>query len=347
MPSSSGRTCIRQLVLAMLLISGAIHSLQAVGNMTPIAVTGWNVDVVVEQTASGPPFTGVASEVNPGEGKAYYQTGLPQYAWGMPPSGAFVSFVGDNTVFQFQPYTARNALVLSSDTGLTSGTLTLVTPATYSSLAILANSANGTNQTGTVTLHFNDGSSAVTTFYAPDWIGGTANVAWFGPGRINLATGEDTDGLVNPRFYQTTINLTALPGVTNKPLAGITFDKTSSAATAIYAVSGLLADGTPPVAAPISVTGFNRDLVVENTAAGPPFTSFAQELNPGEGQAFYQSGLPGKSYGLPVSGAFQSAADGARFQFQSYTGNNALVLSADTGVTEGTLTLGAAATYNR
>ncbi len=100
--------------------------LYAAANMTPIALTGWNVDVVIEASASGPPFTKYASEIDATDGRAYYQTGLPTYAWGMPPSGGFVSLVGDNTLFQFQPYTNKNALILSPDTKLTNGTLHLV-----------------------------------------------------------------------------------------------------------------------------------------------------------------------------------------------------------------------------
>src|SRR6266403_3987651 len=93
-------------------------------NMLPITATGWNRDLVVEDTAAGPPYTNYAAGMNAGEGKGFYQTGLPTYPWGMPPSGAFVSMVGDNTMFQLQLYTASNALVLSPDTGLTNGTLT-------------------------------------------------------------------------------------------------------------------------------------------------------------------------------------------------------------------------------
>jgi hypothetical protein len=310
--------------------------------MTPIDVTGWNRDLVVESTAVGPPFTNYATEMNAGEGNGFYQTGLPSYAWGLPPSGLFVSMVGDGTIFQFPPYTSSNALVLSADTGLTNGTLTLVTPAVYAQIAVVAHSGSGTNPAGSLTFTFNDNSQLVTTYAAPDWFNNISNVAWFGSGRILLSNGSDTGGLENPRWYQTTINLAALMGATNKPLVSVTFGKAGAKSTAIYAISGQLAS----TATPIAVTGFNRDLVVEKNAVGPPYTGAAAELNPGEGNAFYQHGLAGTANGLPDSRSFSSVLDGTVFQFQPYTGNNALVMSADTGVSQGTLTLGTPAAYN-
>lgn len=330
------------LTVIILFLCAETKAAPAPANMTPIAVTGWNRDLVVESTAVGPPFTNYATEMNAGEGNAFYQTGLPTYAWGLPPSGVFVSTVGDGTIFQFQPYTSSNALVLSADTGLTSGTLTLVKPAIYSQIAVMAHSGSGTNGNASLTLTFSDNSQLVTTYQAPDWFNNSSNVAWFGSGRIMLSNGSDTGGLENPRWYQTTINLSALLGATNKPLVSVTFGKAGAKSTAIYAISGQLAS----TAAPIAVTGFNRDLVIEKTASGPPYTAYASELDPGEGKAFYQSGLPGKTYGLPASGAFSSALDGTLFQLQPFTGNNALLLSADTGLSQGTLTLATPAAYN-
>jgi hypothetical protein len=311
-------------------------------NMTPIAVTGWNRDLVIEATAVGPPYTNYASEMNAGEGKGFYQTGLFPHAWGLPPSGMFVSMVGDDTIFQFQPYTSSNALVLSPDTGLTNGTLTLVTPQTYAKVAVVAHSGNGTNMTGSVTFNFTDGSSFTTNYLAADWFNGSSNVCWFGMGRILVTTGVEDSGLENPRFYQTSIDLAAALGTTNKPLASITFGKALALSTAIYAVSGLPASSANPIA----VTGFNRDVVVENAASGPPYSAYAAELNPGQGTAFYQHGLPGTANGLPQNGAFQSAVDGTPFQFQPYTGNNALVLSSETGANGGDLTLASPGLYN-
>ena len=333
-------------VLVLILLAGfaatSLLAAPAPAIMTPIAVTGWTSDLVVESNAVGPPYTNYATEMNAGEGTGFYQTGLPGYSWGLPPSGLFVSMVGDGTIFQFQPYTASNALVLNADTGLTNGTLTLLTPAVYAQIAVVAHSGNGTNPAGPLTLTFNDNSQLVTTYSAPDWFNNTNNVCWFGTGRLTLTNGSDNNGLENPRWYQTTINLATLMGASNKPLASVTFGKAGAKSTAIYAISGQLAS----TATPIAITGFNRDVVVESSAVGPPYTGYAAELVPGESTAFYQQGLSGTTNGLPASGTFSSALDGTVFQLQPYTGNNALVMSAETGISQGSLTLTTPAAYN-
>lgn len=206
-------------------------------SMTPIAVTGFNRDVVVENNSSGPPFT-TAVTFNSGEGTAYYQSGLAGKSYGLPVSGAFASALADGTIFQFQPYTANNALVLSADTGLTNGTLTLVTPAIYSRIAVIANSGNGTDPTGKLTLRFSDDSTFVTNYYAPNWFNDAQSIALQGVERMNLTTGATSGATTNPRFHQTTIDLAAALETNNKPLVSLTFDKPGAKSTGIYAVSG-------------------------------------------------------------------------------------------------------------
>jgi len=137
--------------------------------MTPISVTGFNRDVVVENTASGPPYTGAALNFNSGENNVFYQTNLPGKTRGLPLLGNFTN-AADGTIFQLQPYIANNVLDLSPDTGLTSGTLFLASPKIYDLIAIVANSGNSDAiGSASLTLHFNDGTTFVTNYYAPDW----------------------------------------------------------------------------------------------------------------------------------------------------------------------------------
>jgi hypothetical protein len=236
---------------AIIFLSGG--AVMAATNMAPVAVTGFNRDVVVENTASGPPFTSVAMEFNAGEGTAYYQSGLAGHIFGLPVSGLFING-NDATTFQFQPYTTNNALVLSSDTAITSGTLTLTPPATFSKIAILANSGNGDSiGSAAVTLNFLDGTAFVTNYYAPDWFfnNSTASytVALQGVERLNLFSGVVDGAPAEPRFYQTTLPLSQWLGTSNRPISSITFNQAVMTDGISLGVPGALAGDSDQAAA--------------------------------------------------------------------------------------------------
>src|SRR5205823_8569057 len=91
-----------------------------------------------------------------------------------------------------------------------------------------------------------DGSTFVTNYYAPDWFGNSGtlySIALQGVERIDVNTGAVSGATSNPRFYQTTIALTNVPGASNKWLSSPTLGKATGGAgqaksTGVYAISG-------------------------------------------------------------------------------------------------------------
>src|SRR5262249_18131039 len=80
-----------------------------------------------------------------------------QHNDGLPAGLTFLSATGSRATYQIQPANANNVLQLSA--GQT-GTLTLTTPAAYSTLYILASSGDGSpSSVGSGTINFADGST--------------------------------------------------------------------------------------------------------------------------------------------------------------------------------------------
>src|ERR1041384_5890249 len=125
------------------------------------------------------------------------------------------------------------------------------------------------------------GSPPTVTFYYGMADGGTNQAAWSKsaaiPGTPSGAFAASVSGLIPNTTYFFTCKAVNSSG-------------TSWAAPSLSFLTLGISN------TPVAVTGFNRDLVVENSAAGPPYSTVAQEFNPAEGTAFYQSRLPGTTY---------------------------------------------------
>jgi uncharacterized repeat protein (TIGR02543 family) len=228
----------------------------------PIAVTGYNLDVVVENTAVGGNTTNYADIFDPScsfilppsPPVCFYEAGLAatdllgggSAVLGLPQSGLFTSLADNATTFQFGPYNSGNVLYLTS--GAASGPLTLSAPAAYQSLSVLAASAQGGGN-GTLVIHFADGTaSSAIPFNAANYLttntpGPDAAITHFGllvTGAYNVFGSVDNDTFF-PTLYQTSINLHNL-GLDTELITSVTFTMPASTntntVTGIFALSG-------------------------------------------------------------------------------------------------------------
>ena len=188
----------------VLLFMLCIHPLFA-QTYSPVPVTGFNQDVVAEAGTNSTIVTSTGLDLI---FHILYSTDFAtanNIAGGIPSNG-IISSGGYN--FQLEDYTLNNALYLSSGGAepntVGSGTLTLVSPASFSKISLLSFSTEFYSNLSVV-LHYTDGtSSAVIEKRIPDWFDGPAAVV-SGFGRVlRLASPPYADdGMVtnNPRFY--------------------------------------------------------------------------------------------------------------------------------------------------
>ena len=211
----------------------------------PIALTGWNADVIFEKgkASSATSFDRPNQRTNDYPLYAWFESGLEGHADGLPVSRRFASASSGDVVFELQPYDTNNVLLLTS--AKPSGKLTLVEPAVCRSLFLLVAGGGGESR-GSLQLRFTDGTeSASIPFAVPDWWTSfegkvTKTPAITGLGRSNGQNefqyeeyGDNGFGL-----FQAKIDL-ATAKLDSKLIESISLKKEGGGATAgIFAISG-------------------------------------------------------------------------------------------------------------
>jgi len=236
------------------LVQARLFTITVSGANWPLELSGFNAGVIVPAgaTIANPQ----ATSFDLLNDYCLYQAGLSGGPAGLPPDGAFVSQADNTTRFQLGPYGGTNVL-LTGFAYPASGTLTLLNPQSFNSLAVLTASANG-SAAGALVLNFTNGtSSQPLSVNAPDWLNASNQVAIQAFGRLRLSDFLfDDTGTTNLSLCQTTLDLAGL-GL-NQPIASITFSNLTQSPTqdcGLFALSGAV---MPPqiriVQQPLSVT---------------------------------------------------------------------------------------------
>lgn len=254
------------LITLFLLLSGR----SIAQNYTTVSVTGFNQDLIAEggytQNRALNTTTAIFDGDNAYAGHVMYCTDFrgnynqsTAPSGGLPVNRTITSANNTSIIYQLQPYSGNNVLLLNNTSNI--GSLTLTTPQSYQLLSILASSAEGSSDF-TARLNFSDNTYRDYTFSVPDWFNGTPyairNIGRVNARQYSTNTGErfdDIDGVgsgYNPRLYDCTITLTGSDMF--KVITSITFTKTVSgnSRTAILAVCGL-----NPLSAPVATAGTN------------------------------------------------------------------------------------------
>ncbi|MBF9144322.1 T9SS type A sorting domain-containing protein [Hymenobacter properus] len=233
-------TSLRTLALLTLGL-GALPAAHAA--LVPVAVTGYNADVVAN--GAGTVISSTTDDVDGGAVGNRFNfmastfvsptSGAPTSF--LPANGSFTSAVTSGLTFQFASYSANNSLRIS---GIGSGTLAFPTPLAASDVYLLATSGNGASGF-TATVTFTDGTTqAFTGLSAADWFSGTTNIALRGFGRVGRDNNTIQNSTTDPRLYEFRLTLSAANAT--KSIQNIVINK--PAATGTLNVMGVTVNAT-------------------------------------------------------------------------------------------------------
>jgi predicted alpha-1,6-mannanase (GH76 family) len=331
------RGSIAQLSIGCLLLTAALPS-KADFTPIPLQPGSFNADIIVERTAPAPlvpgAYTTASMDTGTGNtGFSWYEQGYYSAAatTGLPhPGTTFVDQSALDHSFTMAPsYTANNAILL--DSTLTSAGFRVTSPAAYAKLSLLESGGHN-GVTFSYAVRHQDGTREVGTNSIPDWFNG-ATPAFTANGRIDVGSfAFDNVNNNNPRLYALDLTLTNLVS----PVTNVSFSYVTGAGhAAIMALSG----GTTAAStfAPIAITGYNHDIVIEAAAPKPGalvgYTTATMESGTANNnRTWYEAGYLSSppSTGLPAPGSIVTniAAPDHRFTMSpSYAANNALMLS--------------------
>lgn len=252
---------------AVILASLSASITNAAFTPIPLQTSSYNADVIVESNATPVLKCVTTATLDNGTNNTastWYEIGYDASnpSFGLPAADSVVT-ARDNANYSFRmppTYVGPNGILI--DTIFTNSAFKLTTPAAYNLLSFAGSGGNGGDVIG-VRVNHADGTFEVGSFGCPDWFGGTG-VIMAAQGRMgdNVAHTLQVNG-DNPRIYFRDIVLTnTTSAVTNIVLSYVSGSAGSH--NDILAVSGATTPGGP--VAPIVVTGYTHDFVVEASA---------------------------------------------------------------------------------
>jgi len=240
-------------------ISGAAHcAIFAVSGSTnqadpfsfsPIPVTGFNVDLIVESTAPRREAltTATTASMDAGQvnyGRTWYERGYYPLnpGTGLPAAGSILTNAAapDHRYLLPPGYNANNAIIFDAD--FPAASLAPATPSAYAALSFLCAAGHGPVTNQCVLSHAN-GSAETNLFVIPNWFD-TSPAAFISNGALNLnIRAVDSVGANNPRLYAVDVPLAN----TVSPVTNVMFTFVGGAANShavIFAMSGLSGQST-------------------------------------------------------------------------------------------------------
>ena len=261
------------------LIMAVSGETQPGAGFSPLPVTGFTQDIVVEATAYHLPTSlgATTASVDAGAGNTAftfyeigYNTATNALTTGIPAAGTLLTNISAaDHVYQLPATYLDNNVVLVD--AMTSGRFTVESPRAYSGLSFLTAAGHGATVVSYMVNHA-DGHVQFGSITSPDWYNGE-NPAWIANGRVNVANGSlDAVNANNPRLYSVDIVLeNSTSPVTSVDLI---FESGADDAHALFfALSGVTGAGVPTVVAqPADVTihqGTTAELSVTATGTAP------------------------------------------------------------------------------